>query len=341
MTLGRILVAAFIALAILPPVCGAASLSEARARLAAGDRTGARVMLDALLAPEASLPEHDRREAEFLRAGLEESGESYEDRLRALLDAGLDRERQGSAHLALGHIAYVRGDFAVALREFRKAREEGRTEEGSLWEGLAATALGDIEAAQAALGRAEHSKNRSIHDRALFAQGSSYRSGENWSSARDAFRKIRENGPDGGWWPAALLAEAECLEQQNDAAGAAALYKDLLDQRPDAYEAPIALNRLGSMAPPSASSPPSSAGPRAGTYSVQLGAFADPANAQSFARALEQRHIAPVRVIHADNGLHRVLVGTGLSRARAEALGDSLGTVLGVGFSLSPEKSEP
>jgi cell division septation protein DedD len=95
------------------------------------------------------------------------------------------------------------------------------------------------------------------------------------------------------------------------------------------------------MAPPSASSPPSSAGPRAGTYSVQLGAFADPANAQSFARALEQRHIAPVRVIHADNGLHRVLVGTGLSRARAEALGDSLGTVLGVGFSLSPEKSEP
>ena len=341
MTLGRLLVAAFIALAIAPSVCGAASLSEARARLAAGDRTGARVMLDALLAPGASLPENDRREAEFLRAGLEESGESYEDRLRALLDDGIDRERQGSAHLALGQIAYVRGDFAVAVREFRKAREEGRTEEGSLWEGLAATALGDIEVAQAALGRAEHSKNRSIHDRALFAQGSSYRSGENWSSARDAFRKIRENGPEGGWWSAALLAEAECLEQQNDPAGAAALYKDLLDQRPDAYEAPIALNRLGSMAPQSASPPPSSGGPRAGTYSVQLGAFADPANAQSFARALEQRHIAPVRVVHADNGLHRVLVGTGLSRARAEALGDSLGTVLGVGFSLSPEKSEP
>ena len=304
-------------------------------------------MLDALLAPGGgSLPEDERREAEFLRAGLEESGESYEDRLRALLDRGLDRERQGSAHLALGQIAYVRGDFAVAVREFRKAREEGRTDEGSLWEGMAATALGDIEVAQAALGRAEHSKNRAIHDRALFVQGSSYRGGENWTSARDAFRKIRDGGSEGSWWSAALLAEAECLEQQDNVEEAAKLYQELVSQRPDAYEAPLALERLAAIgakatAPPAvALSPPGTVGlQKTPTYSVQLGAFADPANAQSFARALEQRHIAPVRVVHAENGLHRVLVGSGLSRARAEALGDSLGTVLGVGFSLSPEAS--
>jgi len=343
MSTRRALVAAgFLLLTVIPAAPGsAASLSEARARLAAGDRAGARVMLDALLAPGASLPEGERREAEFLRAGLEESGENYEDRLRALLDHGLDRERQGSAHLALGQIAYVRGDFAVALREFEKAREEGRGDEGSLWEGLAATALGDIEVAQAALGRAEHSKNRSIHDRALFVEGSSYRAGENWASARDAFRKIQDEGPEGDWWAAAALAEAECLEQQNDASGAGALYKELLAQRPDAYEAPLALDRLGSVALLAAVAPSKNVGPRAVTYSVQLGAFADPSNAQGFARALEQRHIAPVRVVHTENGLHRVLVGTGLTRARAEALGDSLGTALGVGFSLSPEKGEP
>jgi tetratricopeptide (TPR) repeat protein len=341
MTPRRTLVALlFLASALTPCLTHAASLAEARARLAAGDRAGARVMLDALLAPGASLPEDELREAEFLRAGLEESGESYEDRLRALLDHGLDRERQGSAHVALGQIAYVRGDFAVAVREFRKAREEGRTDEASLWEGLAAAALGDIEVAQAALGRAEHSKNRAIHDRALFAQGSSFRAGENWTSARDAFRKIREDGPEGSWWSAALLAEAECLEETHDAAGAVALYKELLTERPDAYEAPIALGRLGAVTPEAAASPGTvAAGPHPQTYSVQLGAFADPANAQSFARALEQRHITPVRVVHAENGLHRVLVGTGLTRARAEALGDSLGTVLGVGFSLSPETS--
>jgi len=344
MTRGRACVAAlfFGCCALAVSTTEAASLAEARARLAAGDRGGARVMLDALLAPGgAALPENDRREAEFLRAGLEESGESYEDRLRALLDHGLDRERQGSAHLALGQIAYVRGDFAVAVREFGKAREEGRGDEGSLWEGIAATALGDLEAAQTALGRAEHSKNKAIHDRALFVQGSSYRAGENWASARDAFRKIRDGGPDGNWWPSAVLAEAECLEHQNDAPGAADLYKQLLERQPDAYEAPLALNRLDVMAPAAQSAPVVNTGPRGTTYSVQLGAFADPSNAQSFARALEQRHITPVRVVHAENGLHRVLVGTGLSRARAEALGDSLGTVLGVGFSLSPEKKEP
>jgi tetratricopeptide (TPR) repeat protein len=344
MSARRVLVAAWFlvlsTLTLTAPV-SAASLSEARARLAAGDRAGARVMLDALLAPGTSLPEADRREAEFLRAGLEESGESYEDRLRALLDHGLDRERQGSAHLALGQIAYVRGDFAVAVREFEKAREDGRGDEGSLWEGLAATALGDIEVAQAALGRAEHSKNRSIHDRALFVVGSSYRAGENWASARDAFRKIRDEGPESDWWSAAAIAEAECLEQQNDGSGAATLYNELLTQRPDAYEAPLALDRLGFVTLPATAVPAQNVGPRPVTYSVQLGAFADPANAQSFARALEQRHIAPVRVVHTENGLHRVLVGTGLVRARAEALGDSLGTALGVGFSLSPEKGEP
>jgi|GEM_PF-1400179 len=343
MTARRAIVAAVFLLVcgLLPSRCGAASLAEARGRLAAGDRAGARIMLDALLAPGGgALPEDERREAEFLRAGLEESGENYEDRLRALLDRGLDQERQGSAHLALGQIAYVRGDFAVAMREFQRAREEGRTDEASLWEGLAATALGDIEVAQAALGRAEHSKNRAIHDRALFIQGNSYRAGENWTSARDAFRKIREDGSEGNWWPAALLAEAECLEHTNDAAGAVGLYKELLAERPDAYEAPIALSRLDVVTPEAAASPSAVIiGPRPQTYSVQLGAFADPANAQSFARALEQRHIASVRVVHTESGLHRVLVGTGLPRARAEALGDSLGTVLGVGFSLSPEAS--
>jgi tetratricopeptide (TPR) repeat protein len=317
----------------------AASLDEARSRLAAGDRAGARAELDALLASANALSSDDRMEAGFLRAGLEESGERYEDRLRALLDQGLDRERQGSAHLALGQIAYVRGDFAVALREFARAREEGRGDEGSLWEGLAATALGDIDVAHAALGRAEHSKNDAIRARALFAQGSSYRAGEDWASARDAFRKIRDEGPEGAWWPAAALAEGECLETQGDAGAAAALYRDILDRRLDAYEAPLALARLAIVPAAPAPPPPPTTGAR--TYAVQLGAFADPSNAQSFARALEQRRVAPVRVVHSENGLHRVLVGTGLTRARAEALGDSLGTALGVGFSLSPERAGP
>jgi len=322
---------------LLPVSVSASPLALARSRITAGDRAGARVLLDALLASGDSLSASLRMEAEFLRAGLEESGASYEERLRTLLDRGLDRERQGWAHLALGQIAYVRGDFAVAVREFGKAREEGRPDEGSLWEGLASSALGDVEIAHAALGRAGRSKNPVLRDRALFALGSSYRTGEDWAAARSTFSKVREGGPEGSWWSAAALAEGECLEQLGDAAGAATLYRELLERRPDAYEAPLAFARLAA-AP--AETPPATLGaegPQEPTYSVQLGAFADPANAQAFARALEQRHISPVRVVQSDHGLHRVLVGGGLPRARAESLGDSLGTALGVGFSLSVE----
>ena len=318
-----------------PSVLLAASLAEVRARLAAGDRAGARLMLDDLLVPGAPLPRDDRMEAEFLRAGLEESGARYEERLRALLDRGLDRERQGLAHLALGQIAYVRGDYAVALREFARAREAGRSDEANLWEGLSALALGDVQTAHAALGRAERSSNAGIRDRARIALGSAHQAAGDWPAARDAFQKIREDGPDGSWWSAAALAEALALEQLGNADRAGERYREILDLRPDGYEAPVALARLSTL--PAESSSPGPTPPRAGTYSVQLGAFADPENAQAFARALEQRGIAPVRVAHAENGLHRVLVGSGLSRTRAESLGDSLGTALGVGFSLAPD----
>ncbi|HET9233226.1 MAG TPA: SPOR domain-containing protein, partial [Candidatus Eisenbacteria bacterium] len=293
-----------------------------------------------VLASGTTLPRNDRMEAEFLRAGLEESGTSYEERLRALLDRGLDRERQGLAHLALGQIAYVRGDYAVAIREFGHAREEGRSDEASLWEGLSALALGDVQAARTALGRAERSSNAGIRDRARIALGSAHEAAGDWAAARDAFQKIREDGPEGRWWSAAALAEAQALEQLGDAGRAGERYREILDIQPDGYEAPIALARLSAIPAESSSPEPSVAGARTGTYSVQLGAFADPDNAQAFARALEQRGIAPVRVAHAENGLHRVLVGSGLSRTRAESLGDSLGTALGVGFSLAPDAED-
>ena len=324
-------------LLVATTVAFAASLSEVRARLAAGDRAGARLMLDDLLEPGATLPRDDRMEAEFLRAGLEESGTSYEERLRALLDGGLDRERQGLAHLALGQIAYVRGDYTVAIREFGRARDEGRSDEASLWEGLSAMALGDVQTAQAALGRAERSENSGIRDRARIAQGSAYQAAGDWAGARDAFQKIREDGPEGNWWSAAALAEALSLEQLGEHGAATERYREILDQRPDGYEAPLAIARLSALPAESSAPAPPAAGTRSGTYSVQLGAFADPQNAQSLARALEQRGIAPVRVARAENGLHRVLVGSGLSRTRAESLGDSLGTALGVGFSLAPD----
>ena len=314
----------------------APTLPSARALLAVGDREGARILLDRMLASE-TLEGEDRTEAFYLRARTEEDGTRYAEMLRELQARGLRQDRQATIHLALGQIAYVRSDFALALREFTKAREKGREEEGSLWEGLAAFALGDLEAARIALGRAEASGNRLLRQRARAGLGDVYRTREQWSDARDAYRELREEGPEGNaWWSTAVWWESECLDRLDRRGEADALRAELLEARPSAYEAPQARARLAASGElPSPASP--AAAPPAATFSVQVGAFADAGNAEALRAALESRGVEAVRITRGDDALSRVLVGRGLDRARAESLGDSLGAELGVGFSLVPE----
>ena len=315
------------------------TMAAARARLAAGDREGTRTVLDHILAAD-SLEATARTEVSLLRAMVEEDGARYEERLRDLQSRGLRRDRQAWVHLALGQIAYLRNDFPLALREFRKAREGGDEENGSLWEGLTAFVLGDLEVARSSLLRAQDSGNRAVHQRAALALGDLDRAVENWEEARRAYQKAREEGPEGpGWWATATLREAECLDRLGAAPEADALRREVLETRPDAYEAPLALARLALASAGQGSPSGGASSPEAGTYAVQVGAFADAANAEALLRALEARGVRSLRVVRGEDGLSRVLAGSGLDRHRAESLGDSLGNTLGVGFSLAPEGS--
>jgi len=76
-------------------------------------------------------------------------------------------------------------------------------------------------------------------------------------------------------------------------------------------------------------------------FAVQVGAF----RLEENARALEARVAAAgfgrVRVSEGEDSLFRVWVGSFPGREGAESLGDSLGSVLGLGYSIVPGRAAP
>ncbi len=317
-------------------------VDDARALMLAGDRAEARARLDSLLAS----PAPDRTppvEARLLRARLEDDGEAYAAALRDLLVSEEDPVREATLRLALGQVLFARGSMEDALVEFRRVRELGREETGSLWAGLTAFVLGDGPAAREALERAAASGNRSVRQRALVALGDTERLTGACNDAVGHYREAREvdNGAR-GWVAAAAWAEALCRDEMGERDRAVTLLVGILHDAPDSYEAPLARARLlewttpaPELAPEPAEEESAPAGPAPfGGYAVQIGAFTLPDNANSLAEAVQGRGFAPVRVVHGDDDLNRVLVGRFETREEAEAFGDSLGITLGVGFSV-------
>lgn len=311
------------------------SLEAARAALEAGHRAAARSTLDSLLAGATLSPEV-RTAASLLRADLEEDGTEYEHRLRDLADGELTPAQRARVQFALGQIAFRRGDLTFALRAFREASEAGNSERASLWVGLASAALGDGAAAREALEPLTDSRDRSIRQRALLAVGDTYRAAERWSDARNAYRKLRtdaEQDPGPGWSAAATLDEAECLLNLDEPGEAKKLLGRLLEHLPAAYEAPVARARLARLGE-EAEAPETPVEPGAAVYSVQVGAFSVSENAEGLLTRLQGMGAPEARVQRGEDGLYRVFLGRFADRSRAESLGDSLSTELGLGFSV-------
>ncbi len=325
----------------------AATLDRARALAASGDRDRARAALDSLLALPDALGSDDRAAAGYLRAQLEVDGSAYQSRLRDLLSREKDPAREAALHLDLGRALFAQGNLEVALHEFSEARDRGREEEGSLWEGITAMALGDGSAAREALERAAASGNRGIRQRALVAIGDSYRLAGQWEEAASRYAKVEidlDGGP--GWWPTAAIQRAECLENLGRHDDAVAAWEEILRRAPGSYAAPRARSRLReSAAEVPAGGPPPEAVPAPGTpadttaaaFTLQVGAFKVQDNAEALAATVRGRGFDPVRVAKGADGLFRVLVGSFAGRGRAESVGDSLGVALGLGYSVVPE----
>ncbi len=328
------------------------ALSAARALAAAGERGAARAVLDSLLAAGEAVPEADRNEALLLRADLESDGQAYQERLRGLLESEKSPARQALLHLALGRIAFAQGNLDIALHEFRTAVDQGRSEEGNLWVGLTALALGDGDTAREALDRAAGSGNLAIRQRARVALGDSYRLAGRWEEAAARYAEVEEDGAGGpGWWSTAAFQRARCLEELGRTAEAADLLETLLTRAPGSFEAPLARARLallGSLPPEGPEAPPPA--PEAGeepsgtpvatpgAFAVQVGAFGEKSNAEKLAGTVRGAGFEPVRVKEGSDGLFRVLVGRLGERARAESLGDSLGVVLGLGYTVVTDR---
>lgn len=313
-------------------------LGEVQSLIAAGDRAAARAQLDSLLAAESE-DAPAREESEFLRAVLEPDGAEYEHRLRALLDRELAPARRASVYLGLGQIAFVRGDLQLALKDFRNAREAGKEDEGSLWEGLTAMALGDGEAARSALEKARNAESRAVRQRALIALGDAHRAGGEWSAARDRYAAAAEVGePGSGWWSSAVYLQAECLQELDEGDRAKELLQLLMETTPDAYEVPLARTLLAALGgPPVAEeTEPSDEAPEGDGvfYTIQVGAFGQNDNAEALAARVRDHGFTSVRVVEGSDGLYRVFLGRYPDREQAESLGDSLGADLGLGFSV-------
>jgi tetratricopeptide (TPR) repeat protein len=328
----RFVLPAVLAAFLAAPAAGQTGVLDSLRARAHSDPDAVRGALDSLLAPGAvaaegiSLPE-----AELLRASLTEDGKTYEGELRALLDRDLPPPVEAGIRLELGKIAYTRGELSIALQEFRKARETGSAGPGALWEGITAFALGDGEAARSALAPVIAGGDSSLQARALLVLGDTYRVGENWGEARGAYHRLREDaGVGGSWWSTAAFREAECLDRMGETAEAVALWRELVATKPGAYEAPLALARIRALGVPVPAPLPTEGG-----IAVQVGAFAKSENAEELAARIRERGFTPVRVTAGEDGLHRVLVGRFEDREEAEALADSLGAALGLGYSIA------
>lgn len=331
-------------LGVLAPVRGHGDpLDEVQAMIAAGQRDSARVTLDSLLTDPQALEGTARPEVEFLGVLLEESGEEYGHRLRSLLDQELPPAREAWVHLSLGQMAFVQGDLQFALREFGRCRKLGRQDECGLWEGITAFALGDGDAARMALEPVQDSGNPTERDRARITIGDTYRVGGDWSSARTHYRRVREDDEASPWWGTAVLLEAMCLEGMGEDDEAKSLLRMLIAKVPDGYETPLARSRLVNLEAMKeevggSESPEEGDGTDADqAFAVQVGAFSSGENAERMVEEIREQGIENVRIVAGEDGLHRVLLGQFPDRAQAESYGDSLGAVLGLGFSVVEE----
>jgi cell division septation protein DedD len=348
----------------------AASIGDVRALIDRGERARARETLDAMLSSENALTGKARDEAAMLRADLEEDGAAYEARLHELLAEGGGPAREARLRLALGHVLFARGEIQLALGQFQKGREKGLLEEGSLWEGICALALGDPPSAREALDRAASSGNSATRQRALLALGDSYRLAGNPEEAIVWYRRVTDDSADGpGWSASALLHQAECLRALKRNDEALEVLHALLDTAPASYDAPAARALARALAPappdtrpaaetplPSEEPPPNSSPdsetvtpPRAeesatsesrpasaGSFAVQLGAFTSGENAVALAAAARERTDRRVRIATGSDGLLRVVVGSFTDHAAAAAFGDSLGAAIGASASVVP-----
>jgi len=340
--------------ALLLPAVAAANLrddlSAAQALYQSGDRAAAKQAYGAILDRHGD--EGDARAAYYYMALLSTDGLDYIKYLDAFLEHGGRKDRRGAeVELRAGRFYFTEGDYRTALRRFESARDlakgDDEKRETAYWVGLALVALQEFPDARDNLKEAA-APGGALSEAALFALGELERSAGDYGAAAAAYANVLSAFPRGDYAPAALLGEATARELLGEPSAARPLLARLLADFPETPAAATARGRLAAVGGTTEERPTATAGgeppaPEAG-YLVQVGAFAQEANARKLADDLTRLGYDGVRIERGTerDRLYHVRFGPFADQTRAERAGEQVSATLGLRYQLvPPEDTRP
>lgn len=223
-----------------------------RARLDAGDRSGALVAFRAAAAADLDGAAGARARLEVaILHDADGSGEAAEAAYRAVLASEASGTVRARARIDLASLLSTRGDdsAAVAQYELYLSDHSGGADRADAWIGLAfgRFRLGDHDGAVEALDalREEGEPSDVAGAEALFLEGRIHRARGNHAAAIRALTACAETHPDSPRAPEALLEIARAAEEVGDTDAQRSALDTRLTRHPDADGTDEALYRLG------------------------------------------------------------------------------------------------
>jgi tetratricopeptide (TPR) repeat protein len=235
----------------------------------------------------------------------------------------------GEAAFVLGQLHFARGEYRQASDAFGRAAgklEPGRRPLAHYWTGLSCLALKQPEPARTAFEEAAQSEG--LRPRAQLGVALAWEMADKPEAALQALEAVLAKAP-GEAGPAALerqIALAERLQRPDLARKAAARLR---------RDYPRSIEAAREALPPAAAPPAPAQG---GSVTVQIGAFADPARAQSLVESARRGGFANAAVIARGEGdarMHVVTLGVFGTREEARQAGERAATALGVTYQVT------
>jgi tetratricopeptide (TPR) repeat protein len=311
-------------------------LTAAQEAFTAGRSSEARALLARLA--DAKLPPEKADAAAYLRARLEEDGESYDKALLGYLSRYPHGVFRRETTLALAKLRYVSGDYGEAenlLSIFSPGVERGATgREALVTRGLSQLGRGDAPGALQFLLTAEGDLKGSLEEEAYYyaVAEAAIRSSKP-AVAMTALRALLERHPQGDYAPQALYAMGTSLEMVGRQADASSVFRQVAQRFPLSYEATRARDR--GIRPGTEVAPLL---PIGGGYAIQIGAFTRRDLADGLARELRQTGVEDVSVRQGSEtpAVFRVRAGSFAARDQARALGERLRRERGFSYQVVP-----
>ncbi|MFH0777250.1 MAG: tetratricopeptide repeat protein [Candidatus Eisenbacteria bacterium] len=302
--------------------------------LLAGKREEARELAAAKLSGSRS--QHESGEALLVMALSEPDGSKACTLLNQFLSDFPGHSLSWLAEMSLGHCSYSAGTYRQAAKYFERVLGRkpppGEETKARYWVGLSLAAAGDLEKAKEEFASVIAGGGQGgVTDAALLGLADCLRQEGKYQAALTEYTRLTSKYGRGDWVPCALHGAGVCLEKMHRQEEARRLYSRLVTEFPSSFEAALVKDKVKGTAE-------AKAAPQArGTYSVQVGAFSQEANAAGLAARLRERGVTGVTVAEADRGgrtLYVVLFGDFPTKEAAVGKGNELAARFGLSYSI-------